>query len=37
MDGIIEVNHALVGQYPKIIPLTNSKDRLKCRKVELVL
>ena len=37
MDGVIEVNHELVGQYPKIIPLTNSKEKLKCRKVELVL
>ena len=37
VDEIIEANHTLVGQYPKIIPLNNSKEKLKCRKVELVL
>ena len=37
VDEIIEANHTLVGQYPKIIPLNNSKEKLKCRKVELIL
>ena len=34
-DEIIENNHSLFGQYPRILT-TNSKEKLKCRKVNLV-
>ena len=35
-DEIIENNQNFVGQYPKFLT-TNSKEKLKCRKVNLML
>lgn len=36
VDKIVEGNHELISQYPKTVT-TKSKEKLKCRQVQLVL
>ena len=36
-DELVERNHELIGGYPSLIPLMDSNEKLKCRKVPLIL